>query len=171
MSRETPRTKTRGTARPSRRPAAPKPKKEKGAKGSSPRGKLDLPNLGATLAAHRTPVIACAVLLALFVALYGPACGLYQAWRENGELRAEQERSSSESSELEGDISSLMSEEGIKDEARRHGYVEEGETRIVVEGAEEEGSQTDEAQDDEVPWYLRVGDFVFQYHEDSEEDA
>ena len=64
-----------------------------------------------------------------------------------------------------------MSEEGIKDEARRHGYVEEGETRIVVEGAEEEGSQTDDAQDDEVPWYLRVGDFVFQYHEDSEEDA
>lgn len=123
------------------------------------------------LSEHRGAVVACAAALVLLVALYGPACGLYQAWRENGTLQAEQAQASAESEELEGDISSLMTEEGIKDEARRRGYVEEGETRIVVEGAGEEGSDetaTSGDATDDTPWYLRVADFVFQYRTSDE---
>ena len=123
------------------------------------------------LSEHRGAVVACAAALVLLVALYGPACGLYQAWRENGALQAEQAQASAESEELEGDISSLMTEEGIKDEARRRGYVEEGETRIVVEGAGEEGSDetaTSGDATDDTPWYLRVADFVFQYRTSDE---
>lgn len=123
----------------------------------------------ALVAGHRVAVIAVAAVLVLFVALYGPACGLYQAWRENGVLLAEQERASAESEELEGDISTLMTEDGIKDEARRRGYVEEGETRIVVEGAEsEDDASADENETEETPWYLSVGDFLFQYHPSEE---
>ena len=93
------------------------------------------------------------------------------ARRENGALQAEQAQASAESEELEGDISSLMTEEGIKDEARRRGYVEEGETRVVVEGAGEEGSDetaTSGDATDDTPWYLRVADFVFQYRTSDE---
>lgn len=128
------------------------------------------------LSEHRGAVVACAAALVLLVALYGPACGFYQAWRENGVLQAEQARASAESEELEGDISSLMTEEGIKDEARRRGYVEEGETRIIVEGAGEEGTgeegtgetASDGSSADDTPWYLRAADFVFQYRPSDE---
>ena len=170
MSKEAPKTKTRASARPTKRPAAQRQKRGANAKEKAPRTKVTPDDLKATIAAHRVPVIAGVVVLALFVAMYGPACGLYQAWRENGLLQAEQERTSSESSELEGDISSLMTEEGIKDEARRNGYVEKGETRIVVEGLDEGADTTDDEQDGEMPWYLRVGDVIFQYHGGSEED-
>ena len=124
MSKEAPKTKTRASARPTKRPAAQRQKRGANAKEKAPRTKVTPDDLKATIAAHRVPVIAGVVVLALFVAMYGPACGLYQAWRENGLLQAEQERTSSESSELEGDISSLMTEEGIKDEARRK-YINE----------------------------------------------
>lgn len=118
------------------------------------------------MAAHRVPLIVAGVALVLIVALYGPTCGLYQAWRENGVLQAEQARASEESAELESDINTLMTEDGIKDEARRRGYVEEGETRIVVDGAEQDEDASDDVQPDETPWYLSVADFIFQYHED-----
>ena len=126
------------------------------------------PDLRSFVSAHRVPVIACAAVLVLVVALYGPACGLYQAWRENGVLQEEQAQTSVESDELEGDIANLMTEEGIKDEARRRGYVDEGETRIVVEGLETDDDSTEEEEDD-TPWYLRVGDFLFQYERSDEE--
>ena len=123
----------------------------------------------ATLAAHRVPVLVAGVVLILIVALYGPACGLYQAWRENGVLQAEEARSSAESAELEGDIDTLMTEDGIKDEARRRGYVDEGETRIIVDdGGSAEDEPADDAQGDDTPWYLGVTDFIFQYHPSDE---
>lgn len=124
---------------------------------SGPQGLRDL------VTAHRGVSIACAVALVLVVALYGPACSLYQAWRENGVLQDEQARATVESDELEGDIANLMTEEGIKDEARRRGYVDDGETRIVVEGGEEDDGSTEESTGDETPWYLHVADFIFRY--------
>ena len=124
---------------------------------SGPQGVRDLAS------AHRGVAVACAVALVLVVALYGPACSLYQAWRENGVLQDEQARATVESDELESDIANLMTEEGIKDEARRRGYVDDGETRIVVEGGEEDDGSTEESTGDETPWYLHVADFIFRY--------
>lgn len=124
---------------------------------SGPQGLRDL------VAAHRGVSVACVVALVLVVALYGPACSLYQAWRENGVLQDEQARATVESDELESDIANLMTEEGIKDEARRRGYVDDGETRIVVEGGEEDDGSTEESTGDETPWYLHVADFIFRY--------
>ena len=151
------------------RPSRPEALRGAGEKVGAVRERLRDPR--SLLSEHRGAVVACAAALVLLVALYGPACGFYQAWRENGVLQAEQARASAESEELEGDISSLMTEEGIKDEARRRGYVEEGETRIIVEGAGEEGTgetASDGSSADDTPWYLRAADFVFQYRPSDE---
>lgn len=115
------------------------------------------------VARHRAPVIAAVVALFAIVTLYGPACSLYQAWRDNGMLLAQQAQASEESTQLEGDISSLMTEDGIKDEARERGYVESGETRVVVEGLEDGDAEDAQGDASGTPWYLRVTDFIFQY--------
>lgn len=185
-ARPTRRTRARSAARPAAeadkaaakkaplrvagaRPSRPEALRGAGEKVGAVRERLRDPR--SLLSEHRGAVVACAAALVLLVALYGPACGFYQAWRENGVLQAEQARASAESEELEGDISSLMTEEGIKDEARRRGYVEEGETRIIVEGAGEEGTgetASDGSSADDTPWYLRAADFVFQYRPSDE---
>ena len=185
-ARPTRRTRARSAARPAAeadkaaakkaplrvagaRPSRPEALRGAGEKVGAVRERLRAPR--SLLSEHRGAVVACAAALVLLVALYGPACGFYQAWRENGVLQAEQARASAESEELEGDISSLMTEEGIKDEARRRGYVEEGETRIIVEGAGEEGTgetASDGSSADDTPWYLRAADFVFQYRPSDE---
>lgn len=146
-------TRARGTADASSVSQAPR-------SASSRRTPADL--LGAA-ARFRAPLIALAVALVVVVVLYGPACAYYQAWRTNGTLQERDAQATSETGELEGDINNLMTEEGIKDEARRRGYVDEGETRIVLEGDETADDQ-DTAQDEgQTPWYVALGDFIFQY--------
>lgn len=118
---------------------------------------------------HRAPLVAVVVAVFVIIALYGPFRSLYQAWRDNGMLLEQQVQTDEESAELEGDINSLMTEDGIKDEARERGYVESGETRIVVEGLDAEGDASADEQDGEsgTPWYLRITDFLFQYEAQS----
>lgn len=112
----------------------------------------------------RVPLAVVAVLLVLFVALYGPAKGYYSAWRTNGILLAEHEKETAEGEQLEDDVNALMTEQGIKDEARKKGYVDEGEKTVVVEGLEPEEEPEEEPEPD--PWYLELGDLVFQYEKE-----
>lgn len=112
----------------------------------------------------RVPLVVVAVLLVLFVALYGPAKGYYSAWRTNGILLAEHEKETAEGEQLEDDVNALMTEQGIKDEARKKGYVDEGEKTVVVEGLEPEEEPEEEPEPD--PWYLELGDLVFQYEKE-----
>lgn len=116
------------------------------------------------VARFRVPLIVAAVVLVTLVALYGPAKDCYGAWRRNGALQEEQAQRSGEQAELQGDVDALMTEEGIKDEARRRGYVDEGETGVVVKGLSEDSETSDdETATAETPWYLGIGDFIFQY--------
>lgn len=128
--------------------------------------------LAEAVSAHRILLAAGVAVVVVLAALYAPTCGLYQAWREHGLLQAEQAQAATESAELESDIDALMTEDGIKDEARKRGYVEEGETRIVVNGAssDEDASADQDAQDDAdvTPWYLELADAIFQYDADDE---
>lgn len=112
----------------------------------------------------RVPLVVIAVLLVLFVALYGPAKGYYSAWRTNGILLAEHEKETAEGKQLEDDVNALMTEQGIKDEARKKGYVDEGEKIVVVEGLEPEEEPEEAPESD--PWYLELGDLVFQYEKE-----
>lgn len=129
----------------------------------------------------RVPLVVAAALIVLVVALYGPARGLYAAWRENGTLQTTLDAENQTTQEYQSDVDALLTEDGIKDEARKKGYVGEGEKSIVVEGetGSDDGSDAGDADSaaddadgsdaaDDVPWYLRVADFIFQYSEEQQ---
>ena len=112
----------------------------------------------------RMALIVVAVAAFVVLALYPPIQQYYVAWRTNGELKAQSEQVNAEHEELQQENDNLMSLEGIGEKAREKGYVEQGETALKVEGLpEEEAPAEEESQKQETPWYLSLGDFIFQY--------
>lgn len=112
----------------------------------------------------RKPLIALAAVLVLFVALYSPLQVYYKAWRDGMGLRTSIDAYNASNQELTDNIQSLQTREGIEDEARRRGYVTDGETKVVVEGLpEEESEDPSKAEEADLPWYIKVGDAVFGY--------
>ena len=135
------------------------------------------------LKSHKRPLIVLAVILVIAAALYAPARTYYSAWRTNGILQSSKDAIDQSNSAYESDNSRLMSSEGIQDEARKRGYVSEGETGIQdearkrgyvsegetgvkVEGLDESSSSSDLSSDSD-PWYITVLDFVFSYQKGS----
>ena len=118
------------------------------------------------LKSHKRPLIVLAVILVVAAALYAPARTYYSAWRTNGILQSSYDAIDQSNSELQSDNSRLMSSEGIQDEARKRGYVSEGETGVKVEGLDESSSSSDSSSDSD-PWYITVLDFVFSYQKGS----
>lgn len=115
-----------------------------------------------------------ALLASLFLIfmLYPPICSYYAAVRTNDALSEQLSDVTSERDDLANDVTKLTSEEGIKDEARRRGYVDEGDTAVDMEGIEDSGSaasdttvleQQNAEEEKETPWYLQALDFIFQY--------
>ena len=116
--------------------------------------------------------IVVVVIVALVVALYPPAKALYGASRTNAVLAERLDAATSSATQLQGEVDSLMTREGIEDEARRRGYVSEGETAVDVDGVTDSGSAaTDESvtgdssqtTDAQEPWYVSALDFFFGY--------
>ena len=118
------------------------------------------------LKSYRRPLIVLAVILVVVAALYAPARTYYSAWRTNGILQSSKDAIDQSNSAYESDNSRLMSSEGIQDEARKRGYVSEGETGVKVEGLDESSSSSDSSADSD-PWYITVLDFVFSYQKGS----
>ena len=118
------------------------------------------------LKSHKRPLIVLAVILVIAAALYAPARTYYSAWRTNGILQSSKDAIDQSNSAYESDNSRLMSSEGIQDEARKRGYVSEGETGVKVEGLDESSSSSDLSSDSD-PWYITVLDFVFSYQKGS----
>lgn len=137
--------------------------------------------------AHKRLTVAGVVLIVLIVSVYPPVRDLYVAMRTRDDLNARNAQLEAENSDLRDDIAYLQSTEGIEDEARRLGYVREGETAVVVE--EGDGSSTSSGQTHgsstrttavsgssfsegndvtaDEPWYQLVLDKVFFYtHEE-----
>lgn len=112
----------------------------------------------------KAPLAVLVVVLVVVVALYAPAKGLYAAWRTNEARQAQLDELNASNEGYRSDISRLQTREGIEDEARKRGYVNEGETSVIVEGLPTEDGSSDAAPA-EVPWYIALGDFVFQYEE------
>ena len=118
------------------------------------------------LKSHKRPLIVLAVILVVAAALYAPARTYYSAWRTNGILQSSKDAIDQSNSAYESDNSRLMSSEGIQDEARKRGFVSEGETGVKVEGLDESSSSSDLSSDSD-PWYITVLDFVFSYQKGS----
>lgn len=129
-------------------------------------GKLSGLNVSGFVTRFRVPLIVIAAIVALVAFLYPPARGLYVAWRENGTLQTTLDTESETTEQYQGEIDSLLTEQGIRDEARRKGYVGEGEKSIVIDGDPVDDDESAQDTESELPWYLSVGDFIFQYHEE-----
>lgn len=121
---------------------------------------------------HRVACIVVVVIIALVVALYPPAKALYGANRTNAVLAERLDAATSSATQLQGEVDSLMTREGIEDEARRRGYVGEGETAVDVDGVADSGSATtdesvtggsSQTTDAQEPWYVSALDFFFGY--------
>lgn len=114
----------------------------------------------------RVIVVAVLALLALVVTMYGPAQTYYKAWRAGLDLQSQLDDLNASNEQYKSDIQSLQTREGIEDEARKRGYVSDGETKVVVEGTSENDESSDAATSDtapELPWYIELGDKVFHY--------
>ena len=126
----------------------------------------DIASRGAALVSDtsrlRVPLIVAGVVLLVVVALDAPVQGLYCAWRDQGIRQATLDELNADIEEYQGDIDRLQSREGIEDEARRRGYVSAGETDVIVVGLPAEQDGVEEVAP-ERPWYVVVGDFIFQY--------
>ena len=121
---------------------------------------------------HRALSIALVVIVALVLMLYPPIKALYGASRTNALLSSQLGSVTATNDTLQGEVDSLMTREGIEDEARRRGYVAEGDTPVDMSGVEDSGGassdstvSTDEsAPAASDPWYVSALDFIFGYN-------
>ena len=124
-------------------------------------------------------ILALAIITAIVFSVFGPIRDYYVAVRTQQDLAAYYAALEDSNDNLKDDISRLQSKEGIEDEARRRGYVMEGETSVVVRGLDadatgeifstQNSAQTaaTKASAEEEPWYTQVLDFLFGYKEEA----
>lgn len=122
--------------------------------------------------AHRALSIAMATVLVAVAMLYPPARAYYAAARVNSVLSSQLYDVNASNDSLQSDVSSLMTKEGIEDEARRRGYVSKGDTAVDMSGVSDSGGATsdqasatsdDTARSAAEPWYLSALDAFFGY--------
>lgn len=125
--------------------------------------------LGSRLLSHRILLAALAVVLVVLAMLYAPLKTYYVASRTNATLSSRLASVNDSNDVLQGEVDALMTREGIEDEARRRGFVAEGDNAVNMSGVDEGvdasdvSSLTSEPVDPELPWYVDVLDFVFGY--------
>lgn len=112
-------------------------------------------------------LVAIGVVVVVAAMLAGPLRDWYVAWRTNEQLMASYELVANENATLQEDIDYLCSREGIESEARKIGYVEEGETRVMVDGTDDSDTFTTAKPEVDItdgePWYLAFLDKLFGY--------
>ena len=120
---------------------------------------------GEWAAAHRRLWIVLAVVVAVVAALYGPAQRYYVSMRTTQDLQVKYAALKSQNKDLKSDEDTLMSKEGIEDQARKNGYVYPGEKGVEVKGLKEDGKDPSAAitYKDDRAWYTKVLDALFGY--------
>ena len=111
-------------------------------------------------------LISLAVIVAILAMLYAPTRAYYIAWRTQLDLQARYDAIVAENEDINVDLDRLRSREGIEDEARKRGYVNPGETSVVVRGLPGESVDASSKANEvvaEVPWYLVPLDAIFGY--------
>lgn len=130
-----------------------------------------LSQLLAAAMSHARALTALAVAVLVAFMLFAPVRDLYVAHRQLDRLQATYDALAEENDVLSNDLEVLQSREGIENEARERGYVEVGETKVVVNGLEGEqrgGDQSaiglsDVEVHEDIPWYISLLDKVFGY--------
>lgn len=116
------------------------------------------------------------IVIALIAAmLFAPVRNLYVAYRQLDRLQATYDALLAENEAISHELTVLQSREGIENEARARGFVEAGETKVVVEGLPEEDQLVVDQSDttaaslteidvvEEIPWYTQMLDRLFGY--------
>lgn len=115
----------------------------------------------------RVALLIAALVLGVLMAMYGPVQTYYRAWRAGQDLQAQLDELNVSNEQYKDDIQALQTREGIEDEARRRGYVTNGETKVVVDGlndgSDDSSQSSDGDQQAQKPWYIELGDKVFHY--------
>lgn len=115
----------------------------------------------------RVALLIAALVLGVLMAMYGPVQTYYRAWRAGQDLQAQLDELNASNEQYKDDIQALQTREGIEDEARRRGYVTNGETKVVVDGlndgSDDSSQSSDGDQQVQKPWYIELGDKVFHY--------
>lgn len=119
---------------------------------------------------HRRGLLVMITLALAVAMLYTPVRNLYIAHRQLETLQQTYGVLSEENDKLRSQIEALQTREGIENEARERGYVEPGETKVLVEGLDvEEGpsAAAEAVAELEIPdtraWYVRLLDSLFGY--------
>ena len=139
-----------------------------------PRSKAAAPRFGL-----RPALLAIVVVLVLGVTVYPPLQAYYSALRSNGALSEHLDDVTASNASMQDQVDSLMTREGIEDEARRRGYVAEGDTAVDMSGVQDSSdpstdttvrvSGTDDASgQQQEPWYIKLFDVVFRYDPSAE---
>lgn len=115
----------------------------------------------------RVALLIAALVLGVLMAMYGPVQTYYRAWRAGQDLQAQLDELNASNEQYKDDIQALQTREGIEDEARRRGYVTNGETKVVVDGlndgSDDSSQSSDGDQQAQKPWFIELGDKVFHY--------
>lgn len=119
---------------------------------------------------HRRGLLVMLAIALAVAMLFSPVRNLYIAYRQLDTLQQTYDVLNEENNRLRSQIEALQTREGIENEARERGYVEPGETKVLVEGLEvEEGpsAAAEAVAELEVPdtrvWYIRLLDSLFGY--------
>lgn len=133
-----------------------------------PRGIAAL--LGAAVQ-HMRLATTVAIVLLMGVMLFAPVRNLYVAHRQLDALQATYDALLADNEEIEHELEVLQSREGIENEARARGFVDVGETKVIVEGLPQEearqeptaASLSEVEVSDERPWHIQLLDTLFGY--------
>ena len=124
---------------------------------------------------HMRGVTVLVVLALVAAMLFAPMRNLYVAYRRLDRLQATYDALLAENEAISHELTVLQSREGIENEARARGFVEAGETKVVVEGLPEEDMPVVDQSDttaaslteievvEEIPWYTQMLDKLFDY--------
>lgn len=153
-----------------RRGAAEQDRRQRRSAGRSGRAGVALAGAGTFVGRHRVLVATLVAIAVVISVLYAPVRQLYVAHRAHDALSAQLDSVNATNSSLQGEVDSLMTREGIEDEARRLGYVYKGETAVDMAGVDDhsdpKGASGAATEDARLPWYTSALDYIFNYQPD-----
>lgn len=124
---------------------------------------------------HTVAIICVVIALVVLWMLYAPCKNLYHAERDKHILTEEYNILVEQNKQQSATNQELATDEGVKKEARKQGYVDKGETAVKVDGLNQDSAEASappedahtQAINESDPWYVVIADFIFQYNKNA----